>query len=273
MSLPAHSTKHLPLLRHPFPPSLFHLAQHDNGIQNGTALWLGAQCLALYLAQAHSSFNHHKSSTSFPTALELGSGIGFTALALASLGWHVLATDLPHVINTVLASNIRNNASNLPPSAGLIQIRHLDWLVSPHSWSWNDPLVIASPSSSSTLPEQLPPSHLIQPPFDLIISADTVYDSALVQPLLRTCHALSTLSIAASPDAHVPTVLLCLERRDPALVDNLIYEAHHTWNFIVHRIPHRRLAKIIQKSNPAWTKDDWHSIEIWKLKLAPLSAS
>ena len=47
---PAHRTKHLALLRYPFRNTVFDLAQSNNGLTNGTALWLGAQCLSLYLA-------------------------------------------------------------------------------------------------------------------------------------------------------------------------------------------------------------------------------
>lgn len=80
MLSPAHRTKHIPVLTYPFASSTFHLAQLDNGVSNGTALWLGAQCLSLYLAQVHSK---HKPSQSVipPRVVELGSGIGLTACA------------------------------------------------------------------------------------------------------------------------------------------------------------------------------------------------
>lgn len=52
-ALPAHHTKHLPLLVYPIPDNLtLHLAQSDDGESNGTALWLGAQILSAFLADA-----------------------------------------------------------------------------------------------------------------------------------------------------------------------------------------------------------------------------
>lgn len=74
--LPAHQTKHIPILTYPHPHHTFHLSQSDDGHSNGTALWLGAQILSLYLA-------HHlkrpQPQQRRPRAVELGSGVGLTA--------------------------------------------------------------------------------------------------------------------------------------------------------------------------------------------------
>ncbi|KAG6890462.1 hypothetical protein C0992_001509 [Termitomyces sp. T32_za158] len=247
---PAHRTKHQPLLD--FPPFL--LAQSDDGTANGTALWLGAQCLSAYLAAIHAVPG---------VVCELGSGIGLTALVMSSLRWHVLATDIPHVISSVLSPNIQNNLHRLPPAAGSIQVRELDWTVPPADWSWDHPSVVASPSPSSSSAA----ANLLRPPFDLICTADTVYDPFLVQPLLRTLHALCVASAAAAPNARAPPVYLCLERRDPPLVDRCLSEAHLTWGFHVQRIPHRKLAKAMHKAGMNWPKEDWEGIEIWKFTL------
>jgi len=77
-SQPAHLTKHISLLSYPFASSIFALSQLDNGHSNGTALWLGGQCLSMYLAQMHSKFKPLNRSRP-PRAIELGSGIGLTA--------------------------------------------------------------------------------------------------------------------------------------------------------------------------------------------------
>ena len=81
---PAHETKHIPLLQYPFRAHTFHLTQLDNGATNGTGLWLGAQCLSLYLSNLLR--NRPMSSSGLPagaqrpkTAIELGSGIGLSA--------------------------------------------------------------------------------------------------------------------------------------------------------------------------------------------------
>ena len=50
--LPAHQTKHIQTLQYPFLTHTFHLSQLADGRDNGTALWLGAQCLSAYLADS-----------------------------------------------------------------------------------------------------------------------------------------------------------------------------------------------------------------------------
>ncbi|EDR14800.1 uncharacterized protein LACBIDRAFT_305911 [Laccaria bicolor S238N-H82] len=241
--LPSHNTKHLPLLRFPFVDSTFYLAQRDDGICNGTALWLSGQCLALYFAEYHVPTYPPR-----PRAIELGSGVGLTALALASLGWDVLATDIDLVISSVLSNNIQTNLAQLPERSGRVEIHELDWLVSPAEWKWD----ITSGSN---------------PPYDLIYSADTVYKSELVEPLLRTIHALSTLSRFSSSPPRSPLVLLCVERRDPPLLDRLLDDARNIWNFSVERIPRKRLSKALNKHGAQWDNADWEGIELWKLRL------
>lgn len=127
---------------------------------------------------------------------------------------------------------------------------------------WDDATaVIASGSTSPSSPQRL--LH----PFDLIITADTVYEPSLIQPLLRTLHALSTLSIAASPSSRSPPILLCLERRDPALVERMLDDARNVWHFDVERVPARKLTKALEKGGIRWEKKEWEGIEIWKLAL------
>lgn len=74
MFKPAHITKHYKLLNCLFNGASFQLAQSDNGDTNGSALWLGAQILSVYLADVK-AINGGKGRR----AIELGSGIGFSA--------------------------------------------------------------------------------------------------------------------------------------------------------------------------------------------------
>lgn len=48
--LPAQDTKHLSVLHYPFKDYVFVLDQSNDGVSNGTTLWLGGQILTAYLA-------------------------------------------------------------------------------------------------------------------------------------------------------------------------------------------------------------------------------
>ncbi|KAJ7343542.1 hypothetical protein DFH08DRAFT_872992 [Mycena albidolilacea] len=252
--LPASLTKHEKLLACPIADSVFSLAQSQDGISNGTGLWLGAQCLSAYLTYS----GVVKPGTH---AVELGSGIGLTALSLARLGCNVTATDLPWVISSCLAKNVENNLSRLPPGSGKINVRELDWTVTPDQWVWDHETIIASPTCS---PSALELQQLTNG-LDLIVTADTIYLSDLVTPFLRTLHTLCTLSLAASSSPRAPVVFICLERRDPEVTDRTLEEAKTTWGFVVKRIAQHKVSKALGKSGFKWNKDDWEGVEIWHL--------
>ncbi|KAJ6596833.1 hypothetical protein DFH09DRAFT_1132850, partial [Mycena vulgaris] len=252
--LPASTTKHAKLLVCPFASTVFQLAQSDDGVSNGTALWLGAQCLSAYLAYSGVVKQGMR-------AIELGGGIGLTSLCLSNLGCSaVVVTDLPWVITKCLAKNIENNISQLSPGSGEILVRELDWTVPPDRWLWDHPTIIASPVCSPSAEQQLPY------PFDLIVSADTIYDLALVTPFLRTLHALCTLSAAALSSSRAPMVFISLERRDPAVIDRALEEAS-VWGFTVNRVAPRKVSKALVKSGIKWDKEDWDDVEVWRLTL------
>ena len=188
------------------------------------------------------------------------------SLALRSLGCNVLATDIPTVISTVLNHNIANNTVHCSADSSFIEVRELDWTVHPNQWSWDNNKAIASHT-----PQPLPanePTPRLKPPFDLIVSSDTLYIPSLTQPLLRTLHALSVSSLSASPPfARPPLIYICIERRDPALIDRTLQEARDIWNFRVNRIPSKKLARAMGKGGIDWVKSEWEDIEIWKLTL------
>jgi protein N-lysine methyltransferase METTL21D len=150
----------------------------------------------------------------------------------------VTATDLAFVISSVLSHQT-------------IEIKELDWSVPPVNWVWDHPSIIASHSATSDFSGT-------RPDFDLIVSADTVYSPALVTPLLRTIHALSTLRTIT---------LLAIERRDPSLVDSLLKQAAEVWFFRIERIPHKKMVKAMTKAGLKWDPLDYEGVEIWKLTL------
>lgn len=144
----------------------------------------------------------------------------------------------------------------MPPTSGHIDVRELDWTVCPDLWNWNHTSVTAS----SALP-QVENNDFVNPPFDLICSADTVYIPSLVEPLLRTLHALCTLSLSSG---RVPPIYLCVERRDPTVIDRVLSDATNIWGFTVDRVPHRKLVKAMDKAGIDWDRNEWDDIEIWK---------
>ncbi|KAG8692264.1 hypothetical protein FRC09_011343 [Ceratobasidium sp. 395] len=225
---PAHHTKHIPLLELSFRSYTFALAQADDGAANGTALWLPGQVLAAFLA----SLPPPKSAR--PRAIELGSGIGFTALVLASLGWDVVATDSHPAVLSLLEQNVWRNNSDLP---GSVTVRKLDWCVPPDEWNLED---------------------VTTEPFDLVLTADTLYSPTLTPHLLRTLRHL-----ACPPGNRSPILTyIAFERRDPALIDAALAELPDP-----ARIPHRKLAKAMHAVGWGdWAADDWAGVEVWKVR-------
>ncbi|TDL27350.1 hypothetical protein BD410DRAFT_740300 [Rickenella mellea] len=279
--LPAHFTKHHPTLVYPFGTHVFYLAQLNDGTANGTALWLGAQCMSVFLVDAVRQIKP-KSQRRRPKAIELGSGVGLTALVLASLGWDTLATDIEHVTRSVLEQNVKQNTDSVHPDFGSVQVRVLDWTVHPESWTWNNPPTIASHSLHKPDSEFSTPSNhdeLFLPPFDLIVTSDTLYSPELITPLLRTIHHISMESIASTTSGQKgetsrgngPPVYLALENRDPRLTQSFLEQAREVWKFSVERVPNRKVTKSLERGSILWDKEDWAGVEIWKLSLRNVS--
>jgi len=78
---------------------VFSLKQLDNGISNGTGLWLGGQCLSLFMAANQNQIrrealtirgkeiksSNNRKSTRRLRCIELGSGVGLTACVPAAV--------------------------------------------------------------------------------------------------------------------------------------------------------------------------------------------
>jgi hypothetical protein len=184
-------------------------------------------------------------------------------LALCSLGYDVLATDIKDVVDVVLRQNISANEHLRSLEWGRLQVRVLDWSIEPEEWRWDDSQAITAGHFDT---ETTSTSDQLQPPFDMIITADTVYDPLLSSNLLRTAHALS---VASSSGGHAfPPVYLCIERRDSDALDNTLKEAQDTWGFKVGRIPQKHVQKAVETADVKWEDDAWHGVEIWKLLLS-----
>ena len=172
------------------------------------------------------------------------------------------------MIDSVLDQNINDNIHLV---TGSIRVRELDWTAEPERWSWTDTKSVSSPS----LPERPPTEGTVGPPFDLIVTSDTVYVPRLVQPLLRTIHRLASLSFTGGKS---PLILVCFERRDPLLIDRTLDDARRSWGLKSERVPHKNWPKRwkkqvsdgTEKTGAVWNcgNSNWPSLgEGWPARL------
>lgn len=179
-----------------------------------------------------------------------------------------------------------------------IECKELDWTIPPEEWRWDDERAIArAPSKEEKDGEHDEEEERIQgsngaentfgPPFDLIFTADTLYISELVTPLLRTLHHLARLSCPQSTSNNILTkdsvtkghsstkkhfscpVYVCVERRDPALMDRAYEACQGEWGFAVERVRTVKIRKALERAGVDWMRDTntWEGIEIWKMRL------
>ncbi|CAG8645614.1 14609_t:CDS:2 [Acaulospora colombiana] len=321
MALPASETKHIPILSYQFGSETFTLNQRDDhGVTNGTTLWLGGQVLAYYLSselpgggtsrlskggtitsdmKLQEAVEEAVASDRAPKqrrkrAIELGSGIGLTALALHSMGWDVCATDVEPVVSTVLRPNIKMNTGDpvreCKKDGHILECRELDWAVPPQQWDWAHPEAVARhqaeqdtfpTADSQNIDSSLTVKRALSPPFDLIVTADTLYTPALVIPLLRSLHNLASLSIVGD-SKHSCTIYVAVERRDPGLMDRAFQQCSSPpWGFRIERVRATKVRKALEKAKVPWVKERgaWEGVEIWKMRLprdmatAPLASA
>ncbi|BGP05928.1 Protein-lysine methyltransferase METTL21D [Rhodotorula toruloides] len=257
-NLPAHTTKHCQELAYTLPNGTdVTIAQDDASIDStGRTVWLGAQVLSIYLqhmlGRARRGWR----------AIDLGSGTGLVALTLASLGYDTLATDVDFIVDGVLRRNVEANRQKLREGGGgRLEARTLDWFVDPSSWPFSSEGGDTGQASEAMMS--------IQPPFNLITTADTVYDPSLSTPLLSTLRFLSLLSSLPPP------IYLALEARDPALVAAFFRAAVDDFGFKCARIEHAKVKKLVEdkEGTLGWeNEEDWEGVELWKLKLSRAAA-
>lgn len=173
-----------------------------------------------------------------------------------------MATDI-HPVLAVLYQNIVKNSPVLPAGSGSIEVRELDWTVPPKEWTWTDDKVIASHTS----PHSIVNVPILGPPFELIVTSDTIYSMELIQPLFRTLHGLCVASLRSSPHRRLPVIYVCVERRESTLIDNALAEAKSMWAFKTVRISQDRILKATKKGGIVWNDEDWGGVEIWKMML------
>ncbi|KAK8846844.1 hypothetical protein IAR55_005932 [Kwoniella newhampshirensis] len=301
MPLPASHTKHLDLLVHSIPRQPDHLLLPLRQISSGsgksgstgttgTTLWLSGQVLSAYLSsvslpQTLSTTNNNNSNNTLsssslsgknsgvrPQVLELGAGIGYTSLCLASTGWDVVSTDIEPVLSGVLRGNIEDGLrvirANLSlGSVGGIEVRELDW-------------------ERVTSCERDTLDWLDQKEWDMIVMTDTFYAPHLIGPLWDTLAYVSTPRIAST--SHPPTstqetrqppgplsttmtskartpppIYIGIEIRDPSLISQAL-EHGRKRGFELKKVGRKRVGKEVERWG--WKSEDWEGVEVWKAK-------
>ncbi|ORY61945.1 hypothetical protein BCR35DRAFT_283426, partial [Leucosporidium creatinivorum] len=268
--LPAHQTKHLQQLEYPLPSGQFvNIVQNDSlEDSTGRTLWLGAQVLAVYLHDLFGSDKSYKSvaggAKRRKTVCDLGSGTGLLALSLNAQGFDVLATDVPTIADGLLRQNL---AARPPPTTELeqpiLQARALDWFSESSTWEFSR-WSISPPAEGNDTDSDPPPNDLLSPPFDFITTTDSIYDSSLSTPLLRTLSSLSSPPLSSRTP---PPIFVALEVRDPQLIDSFLRQAKEEWGFKCSRVEDGRLRKLMGEDGVGWEDEDWEGVQVWKLVL------
>ncbi|EFN58830.1 hypothetical protein CHLNCDRAFT_140665 [Chlorella variabilis] len=177
---------------------------HRLDSEAGCVVWDAGLCLVYYL-------DHAASLVAGKRVIELGCGPGAVGCTAAALGAEsVVLTDLPHLLPLV-RSNIEAN-----PLGGVATAAAL---------AWGDPV-----------------GHL-QPPFDLVLASDVLYQAEALPLFVQTLAALS------SPRT---LTVLCNEHR-PALP--FPWQLFRAAGFEVRQVP-------LSEQHPEWSSEDIHLFHI-----------
>jgi protein N-lysine methyltransferase METTL21D len=198
------------------------------------------------------------------------------------MGWDVCTTDVEPVVSTVLRPNIEMNKRDSERGGKkddhVLECKELDWTVPPQQWDWANPEAISRQQGGTII---LPTAEIQQsdglftprkrlgPPFDLIVTADTLYTPALVTPLLQSLHHLARLSIIGDAK-HSCVIYVAVERRDPGLMDRAFQECSNPpWGFKIERVRPIKIRKALEKAKVPWVRERgaWEGVEIWKMRL------
>eukprot|EP00884_Botryococcus_braunii_P018180 jgi/Botrbrau1/5045/Bobra.37_1s0011.1 len=187
------------------------IAEHDNlSDEAGAVIWDAALVLVHYLGPFLKAF-FSSESVRRPRVIELGAGTGVVGLAAALAGAHVTVTDLPHLLDGILKNVERNQLGER------VAVREL---------AWGEGV------------------ERFEPPYDLVLGSDLIYQLEALPSLFRTIRALSGCRGRA---------LLSLELR-PLVVEAARREAAHA-GLSLRQVQDEEL-------DPLWQSPD---IQVWEL--------
>ena len=169
------------------------LAQEDSAQDVGSCVWTAAIAFSKFL-------EHHYRQMTGLRCIELGSGTGLVGLVAASIGASVVVTDLDRIMGRLGDNVIANSAPTEDsvwrgaPAGGKVRAAELCW--------------------GETPLEQF------EPPFDLVLACEVIYEPELVPPLLATLRTL------AGPEG---SVLLAYDCRGRAGVRQFLESAREVF--------------------------------------------
>lgn len=155
----------------------------------GKQIWRGAFLMADFILSEPLTFRG-------ATVLELGGGVGFTSIVMATTSKTVYCTDVGDDLLSMCEKNVTLNRHLLEPDGGVVKVRRLDWLQHHLStdadaeFSWSEEEVCDLYDNTT-----------------FIIAADVCYDDDLTDALFRTLHNL------CSNFARGCTVFISVEKR------------------------------------------------------------
>ncbi|TIA99932.1 hypothetical protein E3P96_02770 [Wallemia ichthyophaga] len=250
---PAYEIKEEKLINHSLGDRTLHISQDLKGDDTtGSTLWLSAQLLSAYIEQ---SGIKDRLKNDKRRCLELGSGVGLVGLALANnKSNEVLLTDVSKVVDRVLLRNVKSNDySNT-------QVGVLDWSTEPEAIDWKAIRCFIRISDMQWLTERRQidrGEHVLRPPFDLIVTTDTLYERTLTPQLLKH------ISYHLNQSGH-SKALIGLERRDSALIDEAL-SMITGMGLKLQQIPQQSLSKAV-RDEYGWQDDEiWSGCELYKL--------
>ena len=180
------------------------LEQATDSHNLGLSVWDASLVLTKFMDLHPAQYGRAK--VSGKRVLELGAGCGLAGIYLATLGASVILTDLAPILG-LLQKNVNTNMGGLDANLrGDTLVTEFDWCHRP-------------------IPEGLVPGS-----FDMIIAADCVYSSALVEPFARSIEEL------AGPNT---TILVATERRD--LDTHALFRESLLEGFQIKKVPAKKL--------------------------------
>ncbi|XP_023677456.2 methyltransferase-like protein 22 [Paramormyrops kingsleyae] len=155
----------------------------------GKQVWRGAFLMADFILSQPELF---KGST----ALELGAGMGFTSLAMATVAKRVYCTDVGRDLLGMCQRNVALNRHLLESAGGEVKVRELDWM--------GDDFPSDAASEFGWSEEEIADLH---DGTTVLIAADLCYDEDLTDSLFRTLYRMTS-------NLHQPSAIyLSIEKR------------------------------------------------------------